>query len=136
MAPTYSSSTQGAAVTPGYAGVYGAEYETYPEPSHDLDAVCAVCRSPSANTLMIPATTSCHPGWNLEYSGNIMAARPDDGRSGTEFICVDSEMEGRAGSQGSNNDQMLLYYTKNHCGSLPCPPYEEGRVVSCVVCSK
>ena len=134
--PVYSTSSQGTSIQNGYAALYGAEYEIIPEASYNLDAVCAVCRPPRATTLMIPATTSCQSGWTLEYTGYIMADLPDDGRSGTEFICVDSEMQGRAGSQGSNNDQMVLYYTKNHCGSLPCPPYEESRVVSCVVCSK
>ena len=30
----------------------------------------------------------------------------------------------------------LFYNVEPRCGSLPCPPYEEEREVTCVVCSR
>ncbi|PVD29533.1 hypothetical protein C0Q70_08784 [Pomacea canaliculata] len=115
------------------AGLYGAEFES--QDSHqDKDVVCAVCRSSRANNVMIPATTVCPAGWTSEYSGWLMAGYPGH-NAASEFICVNSKMEERTGSEQNNNGK-LLYYTATVCGSLPCPPYVTGKRVTCVVCSK
>nr|KAG5693601.1 hypothetical protein BaRGS_014621 [Batillaria attramentaria] len=55
-----------------YATLYGGEYETY-DSKMEKDPVCAVCRSQHPTTIMVPGTDACLPGWNLEYSGFLMA---------------------------------------------------------------
>nr|KAG5687559.1 hypothetical protein BaRGS_023115 [Batillaria attramentaria] len=114
--------------------LFGAEYEVGPEPQKQLDAECAVCVSPRPLTVMVPATNTCHPGWTVEYTGYIMAGYHGH-EAATEFVCVDAALDGRFGS-GADNNGHLFYYTVGKCGSLPCPPYEEGKVITCVVCSK
>lgn len=57
-----------------------------------------------------------------------------DHAAGSEFICVDSAMEVDARSDKNENGN-LLYYTQTRCGSLPCPPYVNAKVVTCAVCS-
>ena len=72
--------------------------------------------------------------WTLEYAGYIMASR-DNHVAGSEFVCVDPKMEARPGSDGSL-PASELWYSATVCGSLPCPPYEGGKVVLCAVCTK
>ncbi|XP_025108538.1 uncharacterized protein LOC112572846 isoform X2 [Pomacea canaliculata] len=114
--------------------IYGAELELTPLPKHNLDPLCAVCRSPRATILMVPAASACLPGWTVEYSGYLMAGYYSH-TAATEYICVDREQHTRTGSD-KNDDGKLFYYVTVMCGSLPCPPYENGKVFPCVVCSK
>ena len=115
------------------AYLYGGEYETFD--SHmDKDPVCSVCRSTFSTTLMIPGTNVCTPGWHLQYSGFLMAGEPLRA-AGSEYICVDSRLQARLGSDPNHNGKML-YYTIAQCGSLPCEPYVQDKVVLCAVCSK
>ncbi|XP_025080008.1 short-chain collagen C4-like [Pomacea canaliculata] len=116
------------------ATLYGSEYETTPEEKQDQDGVCSVCRVHRSTTLMIPGTNVCPNGWTLEYSGYLMAGR-DDHPASTEYICVDKKQDARYGSNANNNGK-VYHYTVGICGSLPCPPYVQGKVVTCVVCSK
>lgn len=118
----------------GNGKLYGAEYETCDEPECDLTPSCAVCRISRESYFMLPARNTCYPGWTFEYSGYIMASYPSHS-GGTEYICVDSSLNYTEGSGGDQNGAML-HYTAYVCGSLPCPPYIEHRVVVCVVCSK
>nr|KAG5706510.1 hypothetical protein BaRGS_028681 [Batillaria attramentaria] len=76
---------------------------------------------------MVPATNTCHPGWTVEYTGYLMAGK-DDHAAGTEFICMDTLRRGRIGSNSDHNGK-LFYYVLSKCGSLPCPPYEDGKVL-------
>jgi uncharacterized coiled-coil protein SlyX len=117
-----------------YAYLYGAEYETFYDNHHNMDAVCAVCRSSHATTIMIPGTNVCTAGWTKQYDGFIMGERATQDNHASEFICVDSHLEGRFGSQ-VNQQGRLLYYTLAQCGSLPCLPYNNNAIVTCVVCS-
>ncbi|PVD19668.1 hypothetical protein C0Q70_20158 [Pomacea canaliculata] len=121
---------------PAYvSSVYGTEYEVTTRAENDLDALCAVCfvSSRSVN-IMIPGTNKCPTGWTTEYTGLLMSGY--DGHAGsTEFICVDSKMEGRIGSSANNNGR-LLYLVASICGSLPCTPYVNNNILQCVVCSK
>ena len=118
---------------PHRAYLYGSEYQTFD--SHDnKDAVCAVCRSTYSMTVMIPGTNVCTVGWRLQYSGFLMAGR-DVHAAASEYVCVDSRMENSIhGDQDENG--VLFYYTVTQCGSLPCSPYVNGKVVTCAVCSK
>lgn len=54
-------------------------------------------------------------------------------RMSTEYVCVDNEWE-HYGT--TNNDNAVWYFTKGMCGSLPCPPYINGKLLTCVVCSR
>jgi hypothetical protein len=129
MLPVFGSQSE----TNVNAYLYGAEYETY-NAHMDMDPVCAVCRSSHATTIMIPGTNVCTSGWTKQYDGFLMAeynGRP----SRTEFVCVDSVMESRPGTPADLNGA-LFYFTRTRCGSLPCEPYQNDMIVTCVVCSK
>ncbi|XP_035685935.1 uncharacterized protein LOC118422453 isoform X2 [Branchiostoma floridae] len=124
--------------TDGQRGfVAGAEYETdrnAPFAIHDQhDAPCAVCAIPRGTSLMIPAKMSCPTGWIQEYSGYLMAAKYSHRR--TDFVCVDVEAQHEDGGDANNNGA-LLYLVEGRCNyNLPCPPYVNGRELTCVVCS-
>ncbi|XP_070188680.1 uncharacterized protein [Littorina saxatilis] len=120
-------------VPPIAAYLYGGEYETY-GPHHEKDPLCAVCRSQFSTTVMIPGTNVCTSGWHLQYSGFLMAGAFHH-TAGTEYICVDSRFEYRIGSDKDENGK-LLYYTVTQCGTLPCSPYVNHKIVTCAVCSK
>lgn len=113
--------------------LYGVEYEEM-EGHHNHDAPCSVCRAPESNTIMVPATLTCPPGWTAQYTGHLMAGFHGHAAA-SEFLCLDVEPEHWAGGHEDKNGA-LLYNTRTVCGSLPCPPYVEGQVVTCVVCSK
>ena len=115
------------------ANLYGSEYQTY-DSHQDKDAVCAVCRSTYSTTVMIPGTNVCTEGWRLQYSGFLMAGR-DIHAAASEYVCVDSRLENSARGNEDENG-VLFYYTITHCGSLPCTPYVNNKVVTCAVCSK
>lgn len=53
----------------------------------------------------------------------------------SEYACVDSEPQYFEGKRG-NSDDKLFYPAVSVCGSLPCPPYENSKYITCVVCSK
>jgi hypothetical protein len=116
------------------AHLYGAEYKTYHDAQLDKDPVCAVCRSSPAATVMIPGTNVCGAGWTKQYSGYLMAERHDHGSS--QFLCMDSAMESRPGTDATQDGQLFYFTTLTCCGSLPCSPYQNDKVVTCVVCSK
>lgn len=123
------------------AVLFGAEYQTHTKHDifpgkHDKDVPCAVCLIPARSTaLMIPARTSCYPGFHLEYKGYLMAGSFWGTKAASEFICVDEQAEAVPGGE-SNKDGDLLWMVESRCGSLRCPPYKNGAELSCVVCSK
>ena len=52
------------------------------------------------------------------------------------YECVDENPESIAGSSSSTSGA-LLYFPVSTCGyGLPCPPYVNNRVITCVVCTK
>ena len=101
---------------------------------HNHNVPCAVCQSERSNVLMIPAKNKCLPGWHREYNGVLVAAY--HGHKGNKmFECLDHDPEAdQAGYR--DEDGALMYHTQGYCGSLPCPPYEEGKPLTCVVCTK
>ncbi|KAI8502710.1 hypothetical protein Bbelb_194120 [Branchiostoma belcheri] len=123
------------------AYMYGAEYQlgtNVPFGStslHDNDVPCAVCYVPTRGSkLMIPARNTCPAGWIEEYHGYLMSEYHIHNGS-KEFVCVDEQPEVIQGGQ-ANHDGALFYPVEARCGSLPCPNYEEGRELTCVVCTK
>lgn len=131
MSPVFSNHSIPAVI----AYLYGSEYETLTSQEHfQSDPVCAVCRSSFSTTVMTPGTNVCAPGWHVQYSGYLMAGHYLHA-AGSEYICVDSSLESRPNSQLDQNG-VLLYFTVTQCGSLPCSPYENNKVVLCAVCSR
>ena len=127
--------------------IYGVEYEFtanaadknrhtafFGKRLQDQDAPCSVCQSSRTKVLMIPGRNACYKGWTLEYSGYLVSG--DYGHaSATEYICLDRNPDFNSGGFTSN-DGALLYFVEVVCGSLECPPYVNGRELSCAVCSK
>ncbi|KAK3108833.1 hypothetical protein FSP39_016858 [Pinctada imbricata] len=118
--------------------VYGAEYQfnTLTDSRknlHDQDVPCAVCRVEDRSTVItIPARKSCYPGWNQDYTG-YLTGNYHGHKAASQFVCLDEHAIG-IGSKG-NMDGRLFYPAEGRCGSLPCPPYVNGRELTCVVCS-
>ena len=128
------------------AGVHGAEYEldgrtlsnffeTNIRQGYD-DAPCAVCRASRSSVIMIPGRNLCYDGWTREYHGYLMAGY-EGHKAASEFVCLDIAPEVlTGGDHAENKNGKLIYFAEARCGSLPCPPYVEGRELTCVVCSK
>ncbi|XP_076100461.1 uncharacterized protein LOC143069593 [Mytilus galloprovincialis] len=119
--------------------VYGIEYEIiqnrpYSKTFHDKDVPCAVCQSKRTTVLMVPGKVTCHAGWHKAFSGYLMSQSSTNGRSPTEYICVDEKLDSVPGGDRDINDA-VVYPVEAVCGSLKCPPYVNGRELTCVVCS-
>ena len=122
--------------------VWGAEYELGTDIPynrarlHNQNVPCAVCRAKTrATTLMIPGRQDCYCGWTKEYSGYLMTEYK--GHQRRQYACMDADPEVlEGGSVHENQNGALFYPVEARCGSLPCPPYGNGRELTCVVCSK
>jgi hypothetical protein len=125
--------------------ITGVEYNFYPHstaeqikffgsaPGHS-EAPCATCRINRGSNIMIPGRTECFDGWTKEYSGYLVAGYPGYADS-SEYVCLDRRPEVVAHS-GNAVYENNLYFVESHCGgTLACPPYVDGRELSCVVCS-
>ena len=124
------------------ATIYGAEYETVTDSkSHihgrqDFDIPCAVCYTSNHSAVyMVPAKYTCPSGWTRQYYGYLMAEANDGTRHHTQYSCVDTEFKSVNGMSVDKNG-LLLYFVEERCGSLPCPPYDNTRELSCAVCTK
>ena len=118
------------------AVMVGAEYQThiFNRAVHDHDVPCAVCYVSQRSTVyMVPAKYTCPSEWTREYYGYLMAERWNHNPS--QFTCIDSTFKSVVGS-AANKDGLLFYPVEGRCGSLPCPPYDETRQLSCAVCTK
>ena len=134
-------------VTAGFQSggqLYGGEYQTYSsnDPFSKANAQslpnnnvpCAVCLVTSRPTkVMIPAKLTCPDGWTKEYSGYVMSQHYTQKR--TTYVCVDNAPEVVQGG-GTDQNGALFYNTEAACGSLPCPNYNSGWEITCVVCTK
>ena len=122
------------------AYMYGAEYESHTDSnsdvhgSHNADVPCAVCHVSNRTAVyMVPAKYTCPSGWIREYYGYLMAEFYNYQR--TQFTCIDTALKPVAGSTANQNG-LLFYFVEGRCGSLPCPPYDESKELSCAVCTK
>eukprot|EP00745_Piridium_sociabile_P045423 TRINITY_DN9814_c0_g1_i3.p1 TRINITY_DN9814_c0_g1~~TRINITY_DN9814_c0_g1_i3.p1 ORF type:complete len:114 (-),score=21.74 TRINITY_DN9814_c0_g1_i3:180-521(-) len=113
--------------------MYGAEYQGITN-LNEQDVPCSVCRAAQSTTIMIPATRACPLGWTTQYTGHLVAGYYNH-KAATQYNCLDGDPESDASGHENKNGR-LLYYTVAKCGSLPCPPYIQNKVVLCVVCSK
>ncbi len=101
---------------------------------HQHNAPCAICDVHTrARVIMVPAKTVCPPSWTREYYGYLMTEH--DGNYRSSYTCVDVDPEVVPG-ESSNTNPSLFYHTITDCNGLLCPPYENGRMLSCVVCTK
>ena len=82
---------------------------------------------------MIPAKVNCPTNWTTEYTGYLMTESSGHYRS--TYECVDNDPESVAGLNGTDSYQALLYHVEPVCTGLSCPPYDSGKVLTCVVCS-
>ena len=133
--PNYLRYTNGVQGSRAY--LYGAEYDTYQ--SSPLSAVlnhnvpCAVCYASTRGTvMMIPGKTVCPSSWTREYYGYLMAERHLHHRS--TFECVDQSPQSIPGS-ASSTDGALFQHVEARCHGI-CPPYTDGRELTCTVCTK
>ena len=128
---------------PGTAGftvnshIYGAEYQFTSGPNtnlYDHNVPCAVCHVPTrATVIMVPAKSLCPSSWTREYYGYLTAE--DDVHHRSSFNCVDVN-PGIIPGTSANTNGALFYYVDTTCNGLPCAPYENGRILSCAVCTK
>ena len=135
--PDYIPETAG--VTARFSSIiYGTEYEFFVGPlenAHEYNAPCAICFVPTrASVVMIPAKTVCPSSWTREYYGYLTTNLDNHRRS--SFTCLDNSPEGVPGTEASTGNTAFLYYTITTCHGLSCPPYENNRILSCVVCTK
>ena len=122
--------------------MYGAEYESHTDSnSHvhgrqNTDVPCAVCHvSDRTAVYMVPAKYTCPTGWTREYYGYLMAEQHVGGHHRSQFTCVDNAFKSVTGSS-ANKGGLLFYFVEGRCGSLPCPPYDNTKELSCAVCTK
>ena len=121
--------------------MYGAEHQTHTDSNspvhghHDNDVPCAVCHVSNRTALyMVPAKYTCPTGWTREYYGYLMAEYYKDHHR-SQYTCVDIALKSVVGSS-ANHDGLLFYFVEGRCGSLPCPPYDNTKELSCAVCTK
>ena len=125
-----------------YRGLmYGAEYETYTHSNshvhgrHDHDVPCAVCHVSNRTAVyMVPAKYTCPTGWTKEYHGYLMTEYYT-GHHRSQYTCMDVAIKSATGS-AANHNGLLFYFVEGRCGSLPCPPYDGTKELSCAVCTK
>ena len=135
--PDYLSGTTGLPSTE--SNIYGAEYEFGLGPQAirsvwPYTAPCAVCHVPNrAAAIMVPAKSSCPPSWSMEYYGYLTTESDHHHRS--SFNCVDVNPEVVPGT-GADSNGALFYFVSSTCTGIACPPYENGRILSCAVCTK
>ena len=121
--------------------IYGTEYEmTGNIPSSNLplnnhDVPCSVCYVASRVTvLMIPGKYTCPQNWIREYYGYLMADYYNHAGRST-YECVDATPETISGGNANHNGA-LFYHVEPRCGSLPCPPYDQQKEMTCAVCTR
>ena len=138
--PLYQPGTS--TVDYGASLIYGTEYRVANGQAADSNRInshnvpCAVCEVYTrSKQLMIPGTYQCPSGWTREYYGWLMVERHNlKGR--TMYTCVDNYPDvvpGTAVGVGG----ALMYHVEADCSTgLPCAPYDAGKELSCVVCTK
>ena len=122
--------------------LYGTEYRIAPQQAlnrglrDNQNVPCAVCHvSTRSSQIMVPGTYQCPSGWNPEYSGWLMAEHYNHAGKNM-FTCIDRDAEVVPG-QGAKTGGALFHHIEADCSTgIPCPPYDERKEMSCVVCTK
>lgn len=120
--------------------IYGTEYynnkvNLFPDNVYQHDVPCAVCLVKQRSVMiMIPGRQNCYPGWTQEYWGYLMSGHASN-KASLQYYCIDAQPETLNYGEAHHNGN-FLYFVEGRCGSLACPPYKEGRELTCVVCTK
>ena len=134
--PDYIATTAGVSAR-YWSTIHGVEYEFFVGPLANVteyNAPCAICFvSTRATAIMVPAKTICPLSWTREYYGYLTANY--DGHHRSSYNCLDIS-PGTVPGTGASSDSAFIYYTATACNGLSCPPYENNRILSCVVCTK
>ena len=141
--PDYTSETAGLSSYGEHGRMFGSEYQFNAGPQnlrglYQHNVPCAVCYVPTrAATIMIPAKTTCSISWTREYSGYLTLEGEEtrQGNHRSSYNCVDADPDIIANSSANTNGA-LFYFVQSTCNGFACPPYEESRILSCVVCTK
>ena len=134
--PRYGSSH-----TESISPLYGVEYERWPTSSPRAyydNMPCVVCYIATRSAMFVQqASYLCPSGWSREYYGYMMSEERNSNRQARSTICVDVNAEAVPGS-GTSTNPSLTYLMSVECtnSELPCPPYVDGRILSCAVCTK
>ena len=121
--------------------LYGVEYQRWPTSSpraHYDNMPCVVCYIATRSAMFVQqASYLCPSGWSREYHGYMMSEIAYRDRQHKSTICVDVNAEVIPGS-GTDTNPSLTYLMSVECTSseLLCPPYVDGRILSCAVCTK
>lgn len=96
---------------------------------------CAVCLT-SNPVVMMPGTKECQVKWKKHYFGYLMAQAKNG--TASQYICVDTNSEGRPNTMSSCNGRPCLSLVQYKCPDSSCGGYQQqsGKPVPCVVCSK
>ena len=137
--PTWGNYFDGQNAYRGY--IYGAELDievgtgnVFKTRMANHDIPCAVCTTPFSMTHMFPGRSGCYQNWTQQYTGYLVSSL--HGRNlDLEYYCLDANPKTVPHGEVDHND-CVLYVVEAKCGSLPCPPYVEGREIACTVCSK
>ena len=119
--------------------IMGVEYENWNKGPlsnvHHQGVPCAVCHILTRSvSLMIPGRYECPETWTREYYGYLTAERYNHPSPST-YTCVDvnTKVVPRSANNTGGGTMMPV---ETYCESHICPPYEKGKELTCVVCSK
>ena len=84
--------------------------------------------------VMIPAKVHCPTHWTVEYTGYLMTENNVHHRS--TYECVDKDPESVPGLNAGQSERSALLHVKPVCSGSSCPPYDAGKELTCVVCSR
>ena len=135
--PQYSQYRSG---VDGHSPLTGVEYRVVRgEPLHNVDLhkmPCAVCYISSRVTvLMIPAKLTCPTNWTTEYTGYMMTSYYNHNAKYL-YECIDQATESVPGLNSHDDNNAYFWHIEATCNSLSCPPYDAGKEVTCVVCTR
>ena len=85
---------------------------------------------------MVSAKYTCPTGWTREYYGYLMAEYSGNNHCRSQYTCVDTALEPADGSLVISHNGLLFYFIEGRCGSLPCPPYDNTKELSCAIFTK
>ena len=120
----------------GRSTIYGVEYRIHSFISvlnHNVP--CVVCYTATRDTVvMIPAKIYCPVNWTTEYTGYLMSSNIAQYRS--TYECIDKDPESVPGLNTETEMSTFLHVEPVCTDSFSCPPYDAGKELTCVVCSR
>ena len=83
--------------------------------------------------MMIPGRLTCDDGWTKEYSG-VLASDYHNYKKAS-YVCLDADPETVPGSSANVNGGLFRSVEIECAYAAFCPPYVDGNVLFCVVCT-